>query len=592
MTPHTCCSADTGVEAQLAARRLELAGPHGLSGLLKNDKSTAIAVFASLGGLLYGFNQGLFGQILTMPSFTEASGVEGIVNPNLSALLTSILELGAWVGVLVNGYLVDRLGRKRCIIVACAVFSVGVSIQACTHHRNYAYILAGRAVTGLGVGALSMVGPLYNAELAPAEIRGSLVALQQLAIMGGIMISFWLTYATNFIGGTSEGQSKAAWLVPITIQILPALTLAFGVALILPESPRWLMSQGRQQEAVAVIAQLRRRPENDMLVRMETLELEAQKLFEDRLCRYDFPKLQNGSKASQWRLGVAQYKSLLTNPRNFRRTRVAGLTMVFQQLTGVNALLYCAPFIFRSIGLDSDATISLLASGVVGVVMFLATIPAVLYVDSWGRKPTLIWGGLAMGACHFCVTILVATFQADWGAHKVAGWVTCTFIWLFSGAFSASWGPCAWILVSEVFPLGLRGKGVSIGTSCNWLANFAVAMSTPSFLGASHTYGAFLFLGSMCLFGTAYVSRFVPETKQRTLDEIDELFGDDSGRSRREAQMLVQAQYDVGLLALAGIRYSPEDQLQRVGEVEEGPSHTHSDEANDKGGDATTIAVV
>ncbi|EST05114.1 General substrate transporter [Kalmanozyma brasiliensis GHG001] len=537
----------------LAEHRLKLVGATGAAGLVQNARTFSIAVFASMGGLVYGYNQGIFGQVLTMTSFAKVSGVTGIENPTLSGLLTSILELGAWVGVLMNGYVSDAIGRKKCVLFAIVWFVVGVIIQANTHGGSYDYILAGRTITGVGIGSLSMIVPLYNAELAPPEIRGSLVALQQLAITFGIMISYWIAYGTQYIGGTGDGQSQAAWLVPITIQVLPALILGVGM-LFVPESPRWLMNEGREQEALSTIAGLRRLPESDLLVQMEYLEVKAQKLFEDRVSQHDHPHLQDGSRASNFKLGLAGYKSLFTNPSNFKRTTVAVLVMLFQQWTGVNFILYYAPFIFQSIGLSSSKTISLLASGVVGIVMFLATIPAVLYVDKWGRKPTLIAGSIIMGICHFVVAIIIATCRDDWarGGSAAAGWVACTFIWIFAIAFGFSWGPCAWIIVAEVFPLGLRAKGVSIGASSNWLNNFAVAMSTPDFVKAA-PYGAYIFLGLMCVIGTAYIFFLVPETKQKTLDELDVVFGDNSGRSQWESQQLLQAQRDVGLLRLAGI---------------------------------------
>jgi MFS family permease len=187
-------SAHTGLDFELQQKRAALAAKPGAAGLVKNARTTAIAVFASMGGLIYGYNQGMFGQVLSMHSFGIASGTDGISNPTLAGLLTSILELGAWVGVLANGYSADRLGRKLSVVVACAFFIVGVIVQAVVHGGNYDYILAGRFITGLGVGSLSMIVPLYNAEVAPAEIRGALVALQQLAITFGIMISYWITY--------------------------------------------------------------------------------------------------------------------------------------------------------------------------------------------------------------------------------------------------------------------------------------------------------------------------------------------------------------------------------------------------------------
>ncbi|GAC94273.1 monosaccharide transporter [Pseudozyma hubeiensis SY62] len=527
-----------------------MVGATGAKGLVKNARTFAIAVFASMGGLIYGYNQGMFGQILSMYSFSEASGVKGISNPTLAGFITAILELGAWAGVLMNGYVSDAFGRRKCVVFGVAWFILGAIIQAFTRDGSYDYILAGRAITGVGIGSLSMIVPLYNAELAPPEIRGSLVALQQQAIVAGVMISYWFTYGTNYIGGIGETQSKAAWLIPVTVQILPALILAVGIFW-LPESPRWLINQGAEQESLKVIAGLRRLPENDMLVQMEFLEVKAQKLFEDRVSAHDHPDLQDGSRSSNFKLGLAGYKSLVTNPANLRRTLVAVLVMLFQQWTGINFILYYAPFIFKQIGLEGN-TISLLASGVVGIVLFLATIPAVLYIDSWGRKPTMIVGAAIMGCCHLVVAIIIATCSGNWPAHRAAGWVACAFVWIFAAGFGFSWGPCGWIVVAEVFPLGLRAKGVSIGAASNWLNNFAVAMSTPDFISAA-PYGVFIFLGLMCFIAIAYVVFFVPETKLKSLDELDAVFGDKSGRSQWEAGMMLQAQRDVGLLRLAGI---------------------------------------
>jgi len=157
-----------------------------------------------------------------------------------------------------------------------------------------------------------------------------------------------------------------------------------------------------------------------------------------------------------------------------------------------------------------------------------------------------------MGICHFFVAGVIGTCQSDWPAHRGAGWAAVVFIWLFAIFFGFSWGPCAWVVVAEVFPLGLRAKGVSIGASSNWLNNFAVGMSTPDFVTAA-PYGVYIFLGLMCVLGTLYVYFFVPETKNRTLDEMDELFGDKSGRSKVEAALLLTAMRDVGLLRVAGI---------------------------------------
>jgi len=532
----------------LSAKRAKYAGPTGLKGLMATSKTTAIACFAALGGFVYGYNQGMFGQILTMPSFTQRmepwySGTTGTAQ----GLATAILELGAWLGTLANGILADSFGRRWTVVIACTVFTAGVIVQACLQNKDY--ILAGRFVTGLGVGAFSMLVPLYNAELAPPETRGALVALQQLAITFGIMVSYWIGYGTNFIGGTGDSQSDAAWLIPICIQLLPSTILATGMIAFMPESPRHLMNVGREDECLATLARLRGTTVDETKVRIEFLEIKALREFEKERLHEKFPHLQDGSFSSNFKMGVKDYMSLLTDASLRKRTIVAVLTMVFQQWNGVNAVLYYAPFIFDEFELPGN-TSSLLATGVVGIVMFLATIPAVLYVDSFGRKTILITGGIGMATCHFIVAGLNGGYAGKWLDNRSAGWAAVVFIWLYAINFGYSWGPVAWIVISEVFPLGMRAKGVSIGGSSNWLNNFAVAMSTSDFVNTSQ-FGCFIFFGAVTTIGVVWVYFFLPETKGRTLEEMDELFGNgDASFAREDLARKERIEREIGLMAL------------------------------------------
>ncbi|KAI7127481.1 putative MFS monosaccharide transporter, partial [Hortaea werneckii] len=388
----------------LSEARLQYAGPNGLKGIIYNGKTSAIAFFASLGGLVYGYNQGMFAQVLAMPSFVRATNGYAATTGIGQGFLTSILELGAWVGTLINGYLADAVGRRFCAVIAVVVFCVGVIVQACTENKDY--VLGGRFVTGLGVGSLSMIVPLYNAELAPPEVRGALVAVQQLAITFGIMVSFWIGYGTNYIGGTGEvvgttgiGQNKAAWLIPICIQIAPALLLGAGMLLFMPQSPRHLMNQGREQECLDTLARLRSKPTDDMGVRIEFLEIKALREFEKQVSEAKYPHYQDGSFKSNFWIGFYEYTSLVTNPSLLKRSAIACLTMTFQQWNGINAINYYAPFVFE--GLVGGNTTNLLATGVVGIIEFVFTIPAVLYVDKFGRKTILIAGAIGMASCHF-----------------------------------------------------------------------------------------------------------------------------------------------------------------------------------------------
>jgi MFS family permease len=260
---------------------------------------------------------------------------------------------------------------------------------------------------GMGVGSLSMIVPMYNAEIAPPEVRGALVGLQQLSITLGIMISFWIDYGTNFIGGTGAGQKESAWLVPLCLQLVPAVLLGVGM-LFMPFSPRWLVHHNRETEALRVLARLRGLPEDNDLIELEYAEIKAQSLFEKKTLQENWPHLQELTAMNTAKLQFVAIGSLFKTKAMFKRVIVATLTMFFQQWTGINAILYYAPTIFGGLGLSSNS-VSLLATGVVGIVMWIATIPAVLYVDSWGRKPTLIVGAIGMASCHFIIVSLALT---------------------------------------------------------------------------------------------------------------------------------------------------------------------------------------
>ncbi|KAJ5594649.1 uncharacterized protein N7459_000857 [Penicillium hispanicum] len=535
-------------ETAVSAKRAELAGKGGIWGLISNKKTSAIGLFASLGGLVYGYNQGMFAQVLTMKSFQMATQGYAAQSGIQQGMLTSILELGAWVGTLFNGYLADALGRRLTVLVAVVVFCVGVIVQACTENKDY--VFGGRFVTGLGVGSLSMIVPLYNAELAPPEIRGSLVAVQQLAITFGIMVSFWIGYGTNYIGGTGESQSKAAWLIPICIQILPAIILAAGMMLFMPQSPRHLMNTGREEECLQTLARLRSTSTDDILVRIEYLEIKSLHMFEVETAAEKYPHLQDGSFSSRFKIGLNDYLSLVTNKSLFRRTTVACMIMVFQQWNGINAINYYAPYIFEAMDLPGNTT-TLLATGVVGIVEFLFTIPAVLWVDQIGRKKILIAGAAGMAICHFIVAGIIGGYENSFNENRAAGWTAIVFVWIFVINFAYSWGPVAWIVTSEVFPLSMRAKGVSIGGSSNWLNNFAVATATSPFISTSKL-GTFIFFGCITAIAILYVVFLVPETKGRTLEEMDELFGT-TGMAAADAERKQRIESEIGLLALVGV---------------------------------------
>ncbi|KAI1432569.1 general substrate transporter [Xylaria sp. CBS 124048] len=461
--------------------------------------------------------------------------------------LTAILELGAWIGTLMSGPVAEILSRKYGILVAVTVFVIGVVVQATAQHGGHNAILGGRFVTGMGVGSLAAIIPIYNSEVAPPEVRGALVALQQLAISFGILISFWIDYGTNYIGGTTLGkQTDAAWLVPICLQLFPAVILFVGM-LFMPFSPRWLIHHDREDEARRVLANLRGLPVDSELVELEFLEVKAQSQFEKRTTAEHFPHLREQTTWNMMKLQFVAMKSLFQTKAMFKRVVIATVTMFFQQWTGINAILYYAPTIFASLGLSSNTT-SLLATGVVGIVMFLFTIPAVLWIDRTGRKPILTIGAIGMATCHIIIAVIVAKDSDRWASQGAAGWAAVAFVWVFVIHFGYSWGPCAWIIVAEIWPLSSRPYGVTLGASSNWANNFIVGQVTPIMINRIG-YGTYVLFGLLTYLGAAFIWFFVPETKRLTLEEMDVIFGSE-GTAQADFERMAEINREIGLTAM------------------------------------------
>ncbi|CAO3615047.1 unnamed protein product [Mucor fragilis] len=479
----------------------------GIAGLIKNPYIFLTCIFASIGGVLFGYDQGVISGVQEMTDFQERFPM----NSTQTGFMVSILLLGCWLGSIVIGYFADKIGRKYSIVLSTVVFLLGSALQGAA--MNIGWLLGSRFVTGLGVGALSLLVPLYQSEIAPPEIRGSLLSLQQLSITFGILISFWIDYGFDRV----EGQ--ASWRVPLCIQIAFALVLIFGI-LFFPFSPRWLMSKGREDEALQVLAKLRRLPEDHPIVMQEWKDIKITIEFDRHVERQMYPEYVEQNKGAM--ITIMGYRDLFRKSM-FKRLFIGCALMFFQQFTGMNALIYYSPQIFKSIGIQGDS-IALLATGVVGIINFVFTFPTVFLLDIVGRKTALMVAALAMASCMIIVAVITALFQDDWENHQREGWVSVAFIYIFIINFAYAWGPICWVVPAEIFPLRSRAKAMSVTTSANWMCNFVIGLIVPIML-EKITYGTYIFFACFLILSFFFVWFFVPETKGRSLEEMDEVFG-------------------------------------------------------------------
>ncbi|OAA80719.1 General substrate transporter [Akanthomyces lecanii RCEF 1005] len=535
--------------------------------LLDNPYIFGLSAFASLGGFLFGYDQGVVSGVLEMESFA-ALFPRIYLDSGFKGWFVSTLLLAAWLGSLINGPVADRFGRKGSMLAAVAVFTLGSALQAAASTTGL--LFGGRAVAGFAVGMLTMIVPMYMSEVSTAGIRGTLVVLQQLSITLGILVSYWLEYGTQYIGGTRcapgipytggtpgkptfdprydvgppgkrcpGGQSQAAWRVPFALQIVPALVLGIGM-LFYPESPRYHLMRHQEDAALRALAQLRRaeHPDSECL-RDEYLAIKAEVLFDESIARDRFPGKTGAS------LYFAQYGSLVSSKPAFGRLAIGCLIGFFQQFMGCNALIYFAPTIFGQLGLTGGTT-SLLATGVYGIVNTLSTLPALFLIDRVGRRPLLMCGAAGTFISLVIVGAMLGAYGNDLPAHPAAGWVGIAFIYIYDINFSYSFAPIGWVLPSEIFNLGNRSKAMAITTSCTWMCNFIIGLVTPDML-ESFGWGTYIFFAAFCLLALLFTYFCVPETKGKSLEDMDEIFGDTA--AHEEKQRLFNIAASLGLTA-------------------------------------------
>ena len=429
--------------------------------------ATAIS---ALGGMLFGYDIGVIsGAILFIKKdFSLSAGVEEVV-------VGSVL-LGSLVGAAVGGILADSFGRRKLLMVTAFVFGLGAIAAALA--PDSAWLIAARIVAGAAIGIASFVAPLYISEIAPVDIRGKLVSINQLALTGGIVVSYLIDYVF---------ADTQAWRWMFAMALIPAAAFGFGLMFI-PDSPRWLVSRGRAAQARVALTRIRPREE-----------------VEDELRRIQHSV---GQQQANW--------SELLSPM-LRSAMIVGVGLaIAQQITGINTVIYYAPTIFRLAGLSS-ASVAILASVGVGAVNVVLTMAAMQLIDRVGRRPLLLVSLAGMALSLFVLGLAFALPQASGNL----GWIAVGSLMIYVGSFAIGLGPVFWLVLSEIYPLHIRGRAMSIGTAVNWSVNLIVALTFLTLTQVLGNAATFWLYGIVSVGAWLFAFFLVPETKGKTLEEIE-----------------------------------------------------------------------
>lgn len=448
----------------------------------------AITLVATLGGLLFGYDTAVIsGAEKSIQAYLiESQGLSTWIH----GVTTSSALIGCIIGGAISGLLASRFGRKRSLLLAALLFFLSALGSG---YPEFLFFGKGeptigllvmfnfyRIIGGIGVGLASALSPMYIGEIAPANIRGQLVSLNQFAIIFGMLVVYFVNW------GIANGQSlewinAIGWRRMFLSETIPAGL--FGILLLfVPETPRYLALNQQDEKALKILTRI------------------------------------NGAQRANTILADIK-KSLLQHHSgklfSFGKTVIiiGVLLSVFQQFVGINVALYYAPRIFESMGAAKDA--SMLQTVIMGLINVIFTVVAILTVDKWGRKPLLIVGSAGMALGMFSIAAL--------SFFEVIGISTLVFIIIYTASFMMSWGPITWVLISEIFPNRIRGKAVAIAVAAQWIANYLISSTYPAMMEFSGviTYG---FYGVMSVLSLFFVWRFVPETKGKTLEEMESIW--------------------------------------------------------------------
>lgn len=441
--------------------------------LIKHNNTyiLGISFISALGGYLFGFDFAVISGAL--PFLRTAFEL----SPWWEGFLTGSLALGCIAGCLIAGRVADRYGRKPGLVAAAGIFAISSVGMAISPHLTEFVIM--RFTAGIGVGMASMLSPLYIAEVSPANVRGRNVAINQLTIVLGILV-------TNLVNYLLADKGADVWRWMFGLGVIPSALFLIGV-LFLPESPRWLVKEGKTEAATKILSKIGS-PD------------------------YVSTTLKEIGKTVH-HTGTISYRAVFA--KAVRPAVVVGITLaVFQQLCGINVVFNYTSTIFKSVGANLDK--QLFETVAIGLVNTLFTLLAMWQVDKLGRRPLMLIGSLGLSIIYIVLAFLLKE-QAG------AGWISL-FVLLAIGMYATSLAPVTWVLISEIFPNEIRGVASSVAIVCLWIAYFILVFTFPILAEYLGTFGPFYLYSAICLAGFFFIKAKVKETKGQTLEQLEQSF--------------------------------------------------------------------
>ena len=448
----------------------------------------AVGLVIMLAGVLFGYDQGVISGAL------DGIKKEFHVSTFLLEIITSWVTLGAMAGALVAGFAADRLGRRWTILLASILFVCGALIEALAPGSSI--LVLGRLTVGFGVGVASVAAPLYAAEMAPARLRGRFVSLYQLAITIGIFLAYLVDYVLSH---------SSRWRVMLGVSAVPAVLLVLAIVP-LPDSPRWYMKARRRADAERSLKRVE--PDADISAELDQIEAAVE---------------SDAQKTATWSAVFAPM---------WRKPLMIGVTLaVLQQFTGINAIIYYANQIFAAAGFESPDSQSLATLWAIGAVNVIATLVAVAWVDRFGRKPLLLIGSSGMFVSLVVVGAMFLKLSKAGGTHPASGptgegLITLVALVVFIACFAFSLGPIVWTVINEIFPAEVRGKAVAAATAANWFSAWLVSQFFLTMVDWIGQTGVFWLFAGFCVVTYIFVRQVLPETKGRSLEQIQEMWRD------------------------------------------------------------------